>query len=92
MPHSKSAKKRLRQSIKRNLYNKSVKSALSSRKKKFRAALATGDAELAATEFRRTVSAYKKAVARGVIHRNVASRTESRLAQKLNTLETAPSQ
>ena len=86
MPHSNSAKKRLRQSIKRNLYNKSIKRTLRTQRRKFLAAVTAGDAETAAVEFRQTVKAYKQAAAKGVIHSNAVSRTESRLAQKLNAL------
>jgi len=86
MPHSKSAKKRLRQSVKRNLRAKSIKNALKSQRKKFLSAVASGDQALAAAEFRRAAKAYKQAAAKGVIHVNAASRTESRLAQRLNAL------
>lgn len=86
MPHSKSAKKRLRQSIRRYLYNKSIKSALRSQRKKFLAAVAAGDLEAARAEFRLTVKAYKQAAAKDVIHDNAAARAESRLARKLNAL------
>ena len=87
MPHSKSAKKRVRQSIKRQLHNKAIRSAIRTQRKKFLATVAAGDAGAAAAEFRKTVRAYKKAAAKGVIHTNAASRTESRLAQKLNALK-----
>jgi len=89
MPHSNSAKKRLRQSIKRNLYNKSIKRALRTQRKRFLVALTAGDPEAATAELSRTVRAFKKAAAKGVIHTNAASRTESRLAQKLNALKAA---
>jgi len=91
MPHTKSAKKRLRQSIKRHLYNKSIKSAIKTQRKKFLAAVSAGDLEAARTEFRRTVKVYKQAAAKGVIHDNVAARVESRLARKLNALIAAQS-
>jgi len=86
MPHSKSAKKRVRQNIKRQLHNKAIRSSIRTQRKKFLAAVAAGDAGAAAAEFRKTVRAYKKAAAKGVIHTSAASRTESRLAQRLNTL------
>ncbi len=87
MAHSKSAKKRLQQNLKRNLHNRSIKAGLKTQRKKFLAALATGDREAATTQFREAVKLHKKAAAKGVIHANAASRTESRLAQKLNTLQ-----
>ncbi len=91
MPHSKSAKKRLRQSIKQRLHNKSIKSALATQRKKFLAAVAADVREAATAEFRRIVKAYKKAAAKGVVHGNAARRTESRLARKLNALTSAAS-
>ncbi len=86
MPHSNSAKKRLRQSIKRSLDNRSIKRTLKTQRKKFLAAVTAGNAETAAAEFRRTVKAYKQAAAKGVIHSNAVSRAESRLAHRLNAL------
>jgi len=91
MPHSKSARKRVRQNIKHRLRNKSIKNALATQRKRFLAAVAAGDHEAATVEFRRTVKAYKKAAAKGVVHANAASRTESRLAQKLNGLTSVAS-
>jgi small subunit ribosomal protein S20 len=87
MPHSQSAKKRLRQNIKRNLYNKSAKSAIKTQRKKFLAAAAAGNTDAAETEFRKTVKAFRKASAKKVIHANAASRAESRLALRLNALK-----
>jgi small subunit ribosomal protein S20 len=87
MPHSRSAKKRLRQSITRNLYNKSVTSAIKTQRKKFLAAVAAGNVEVAETEFRKTVKAFRKAAAKKVVHTNAAGRVESRLAVRLNALK-----
>lgn len=90
MPHSQSAKKRLRQNVKRNLYNKSIKSAVRTQRKKFLAAVAAGNADAAETEFRKAVKAFRKAAAKNVIHANAASRNESRLALRLNALKGKP--
>jgi len=87
MPHSRSAKKRLRQSITRNLYNKSAKSAIKTQRKKFLAAVAAGNVAVAETEFRKTVKAFRKAAAKKVVHANAAGRVESRLALRLNALK-----
>jgi small subunit ribosomal protein S20 len=87
MPHSGSAKKRLRQNIKRNLHNKSAKSTIKTQRKKFLAVAAAGNSEAAEAEFRKTVKAFRKAAAKKVIHANHASRVESRLALRLNALK-----
>jgi small subunit ribosomal protein S20 len=87
MPQSQSAKKRLRQNIKRRLYNNSIKSAIKTQRKKFLAAVVAGNAAAAETEFRKTVKAFRKAAAKSVIHANAASRAEARLALRLNVLK-----
>jgi small subunit ribosomal protein S20 len=87
MPQSQSAKKRLRQNITRNLYNKSITSAIKTQRKKFLAAAAAGDVAAAETEFRKAVKAFRKAAAKKVIHANQAGRVESRLALRLNGLK-----
>lgn len=51
-----------------------------------RVALASGDREAAESVVRQACRELDKAAQKGVIHRNTAARTKSRLAQKLNTL------
>jgi len=83
MPHTKSAKKALRQDAKRRDRNKAVKKALKSQLKKFLSALTEGTAEQKQTEFVATVKKIDKAAARRVIHPNAAARKKSQLARKL---------
>jgi small subunit ribosomal protein S20 len=83
MPHSSSAKKRHRQSLERRAKNRATKSELKTLVKKVRAAAAAGDAAKAETEFRLAAKKLDRAGTKGVIHRNAASRTKSRLAHLL---------
>jgi small subunit ribosomal protein S20 len=83
MPNIKSAKKRMRQALVRRDRNRAVNSALKTEMRKVRDAAANGKTEDAAKEL---PSAYKKldqAAAKGVIHKNKASRLKSRLSARV---------
>jgi len=88
MPTLASAKKRLRQDLKRRLRNRSVKQALRTQLGKFLHALEAGDLELARQEFKNSVRALDKTATKGVIHQNAAARRKSQFAKKLAALET----
>lgn len=81
MPSSSSAKKSLRQNQRRRLRNRTVRSSLRSVLKKFREAAAGDDPEAAETAFRLAVKRLDKAAAKGLIHKNTAARTKSRLSK-----------
>ena len=83
MPHTKSAKKSLRQDQKRRDRNRAVKKALKTELKKFHAAVTAGDADAVKTGFVAVVKKLDKAAARKVIHPNKAARAKSQLARKL---------
>jgi small subunit ribosomal protein S20 len=83
MPHTKSAKKSLRQDQKRRDRNRTVKKALRVQIKKFATALKEGTAEQKQTEFVAAVKRLDKAAARRVIHPNAAARKKSQLARQL---------
>jgi small subunit ribosomal protein S20 len=83
MPHTKSAKKSLRQDQKRRDRNRAVKKALKAELKKFQAAVQAGNADAAKTEFVAVVKKLDKAAARKVIHPNAAARKKSQLARQL---------
>jgi small subunit ribosomal protein S20 len=83
MPHTKSAKKALRQDAKRRERNRSVKKAIKVQIKKFLAALKDGTPEQKQAEFIACVKKLDKAGARRVIHPNAAARKKSQLALKL---------
>lgn len=85
MPNTKSAKKRLKQSERRRLANRVVKSALKTQVKKVRDAVAAKDLTKAEDEARLTATKLDRAAARHVIHRNAAARTKSRLQSLIKT-------
>ncbi len=82
-----SALKRARQTEKRTVRNRSNRSRLRSALRNLREALAKGDKQAAETTFRSTVSALDKAIQKGVIHNNTASRYKSRLSARLKALK-----
>ena len=74
MPHTKSAKKALRQTETRNARNKTTKKAIKTQIKKFLAVIKEGTPEEKMTEFKLAVKKLDKAAAGKVIHRNLAAR------------------
>jgi len=83
MPTTKSAKKRLRQSLERRGRNRATRSVLKGQVKKVQEATKAGDVEKAATELRLAAKRLDQAAVRGVLHRNAAARTKSRLAKAI---------
>lgn len=81
-----SALKRARQTEKRSTRNRSNTSRLRSTLRSFREVLTSGDSKTAEARFRETVSAIDKAIQKGVLHANTASRYKSRLRARLNKL------
>jgi small subunit ribosomal protein S20 len=82
-----SALKRARQTETRTQRNRSNNSRLRSALRDLREALAKGDKAAAQQVFRNTVSALDKAIQKGVLHENTASRYKSRLSARLNALK-----
>jgi small subunit ribosomal protein S20 len=85
--HSLSAKKRVRQSIKRNEINRARKSQLKTQIKHFEDTLSSGDINAAAEQFRLTVKKLDKISSTSTMHKKTASRKKSRLAKRLNNLK-----
>lgn len=83
MPNTKSAKKRLRQSLDRRESNRATKSILKKRLRVVREVAAKGDAAAAQTEFQVTAKHLDRAGAHRVIHPNKAARLKSRLQKVL---------
>lgn len=82
MPNSVNAKKALRKSHVRRLRNRSRRSALRTTLKKFRALATAGeDKDAIEVAFRAAVKGLDRAAAKGLIHKNTASRTKSRLSK-----------
>ena len=80
MPTTKSAKKRLRQSLEKRASNRATKSKIKTQIRKLRTAVTSGDLAAAETEFRVATKQLDRAGTKGVIHANAASRTKSRLS------------
>jgi len=82
-----SALKRARQTEKRTARNRANRSRLRTTLREFRETLAKGDKQTAEQNFRQTVSALDKAIQKGVIQENTASRYKARLSARLNALK-----
>ena len=81
------ARKAIRQSVKRNRRNQSIRRTTRTSIVSARRAVAGGDAEAAEPAVRQAISLLDKAVKKGVLHKNNASRRKSRLAVRLNRLQ-----
>ena len=84
MPNHKSAIKRVRQNETKREINRGNRSRVRTAIKKLRSAMSTGTAKDAQDLLPLTVSQIDKAVQKGVIHRNAASRYKSRLTARVN--------
>ncbi len=84
MANHKSAVKRHKQSIKRRDRNIAVKSAVKTAVKRVEGAISKNDIDDAKRRLRETNILLDKAVSKGVLHRNNASRKISRLTTKVN--------
>ena len=81
-----SVKKRARQNVARRQHRSQQRSALRTAVKKALTAMETGNLEAARIEMPRAVQALGKAATKGLIHRNNASRSISRLTRRFNAL------
>lgn len=84
MPNIKSAKKRMRQSIKRTARNRVRKEKLKKAVKAYKSTLATGENQAVAEELKKVSKAIDKAKVKGILHKNTANRRKSRLARAAN--------
>ena len=80
------AKKAGRQSIKRYQRNGSVRTATRTAVNKALTSVEDGDVEAAESTVKSAISILDRAVRKGVMHKNSASRRKSRIATKLNRL------
>jgi small subunit ribosomal protein S20 len=83
MAHSASAKKRIRQSEKARLRNKSYKSRMKTYIKKFLTSLEQENKEAAVEAYKMAAKIIDRTASKGVIHKNAAARRKSRLSKKL---------
>lgn len=84
MPNTRSAKRALRKSEVRRIRNRSTRSELRSAIKNARAAISGDDAQAAAQALQQAAKKIDQAASKGIIHKNAAARTKSRLAKSAN--------
>ena len=87
MPNIKSAKKRVLVTETKTLQNKSFRSAMKTSIKKYQAALAEGNKELASKTYLDAVIMIDRAVNKGILHKNNAARKKSKFTQMLNNAQ-----
>ena len=86
MPNIESARKRVRQSAKRNTRNRSARSEVFSDRKSLLDAIEAGNKGEALKLFTAYSSTLDKSVKKGIIKANNASRKKSRIQVRLNAL------
>lgn len=85
MPTTNSAKKRLRQNVKRRDRNRAVKAMLKTKLRKIREAVTAKNVEAAETELKVLSKKIDQAASKNIIHKNKASRTKSRLQRLIKS-------
>lgn len=81
-----SAIKKAKQSDKRNLLNKSVRSTMKTIERKVESVIASGNKEEAGKVLIEAMKVLQKASSKGVIHKNNAARKISQLTKKVNAI------
>ena len=82
-----SALKRARQTDRRTTRNRANTSSLRTQLRDLREAIAKGDKAAAEQIYRTTVSALDKAIQKGTLHENTASRYKSRLGKHVTAMK-----
>lgn len=91
MPHTPSAKRRLRQNKRRRAQNRSVISELRTTVKALLKACKEGKADEAKAQLKFCHQKLDKCGVRRYIHPNTAARTKARLTKRVNAIDKAPS-
>ena len=86
MPGKDSAAKRYKQSEKRRVKNRAVKSRVKTVTKGFMAAVKAGDKETADVRFKEMSKLMDTASGKGIYHKNTVARKKSRMNKLLNTV------
>jgi small subunit ribosomal protein S20 len=89
VPNTASAKKRVRQNVKRRAVNRWRKVRIKDQVKTFLKAVQEQDVQTAEAEFRKTCGLLDKVATTSTLHRNTAARRKSRLARRLKMLKEA---
>jgi small subunit ribosomal protein S20 len=82
-----SALKRARQTERRTVRNRANTSRLRTQLRELRESIAKGDKQAAAELYRATVSVLDKAIQKGTLHENTASRYKSRLSARVSAMK-----
>ncbi len=90
MAHSLSAKKRVRQNVKRRLTNRARRSQIKTIVKRFETTVGEGNAKAADEQFHVIVKKLDKLASTSTMHKKTAARKKSRLAKRLNALKAKP--
>jgi small subunit ribosomal protein S20 len=86
MANTASARKRIRQNLRRSARNRARKSRIRTFIGKVEAAIAGGNKEAAAAALRAAQPELQRAASKGVVHRNRVGRKLSRLSARIKTL------
>ena len=86
MPNIASAKKRVRQDLKRTARNRVRKERLKKAMRAFDTAVAGGDAAVVKEELRKITKAIDKAGDKGILHSNAVNRQKAQVAKKAATV------
>ncbi len=86
MANTAQARKRARQAEATRQRNASHKSALRTAVKKVKKAIAAGDKALATSTFRESQAVIDRIADKRIVHKNLVSRTKSRLSQAIKAL------
>lgn len=86
MANHASAKKRIRQTLKRNVRNRHIRSTVRTYVKRLRAAIAAADKPAAEAALNLAVRRIDGAVSKGIYHRRTGSRYISRLTRQVQGL------
>ena len=87
MPNTVSAKKRVRQNIKRRALNHWRKRRVKAQIKSCLKAIQDQDVKAAETEFRKACGLLDQVATTSTLHRNTAARRKSRLARRIKALK-----
>lgn len=90
LPQIKSQMKRMKIAEKQRVRNKSVKSALKTYISNFDKAMSDENKELTKDALAKAVKSLDKAVSKGVIHKNKAANSKSRLTRRYNVMPETP--
>ena len=86
MANTPSAKKRVRQLIRKTEVNKARRSRIKTFIKKVEESLISGDSSNAVAAFKQAQPEIQRGVTKGIFHKNTASRKISRLSKRLKAL------